>query len=378
MSLRGRLYPLLADGGHGPGHGLVAAAIVAAILASVLSVLIGTLPDSSDGAQSFVRWAGLAAILVFSAEFLARLWVTPEGDADIAAGGAWRARQAYLRSPYGVIDLLVVLPAWVGLVAPLDPGFASLAGVLVLFKLARYLPALPLVGAVVAREGRSLMAALTAMMVLLVIVSTVMFLLERSVQPEIFKSIPHTMWWGIVTMATVGYGDMAPVTALGRVFGGFTMLLGIAMFAVPAGILATGFAEELKKRDFVVTWRTVARVPLFASLDASRIATIAGLLKPQIVPPNSVVVRRDDQAEAMFFIMEGEVEVDVQPHPVRLKQGDFFGEVALLHNLRRTATVTAVRECRLLSLDVADFRRLTEQHPDIRTEVERIAAERAT
>lgn len=377
MSLRKQVYPLLADGGHGPAHTAIAGLILAAIAASVVGVTMATLPERSESVDLYALWAGRLTLVIFSIEVLARIWVTPEGESDIAAGGVKRARLAYFTSFLGIIDLLAVLPAWIGLVLPVPVELYQLAGVIVLLKLARYLPALPLVGAVVAREGRSLLAALTAMLVLLVIVSTVMYLLERDVQPDLFRSIPHTMWWGIVTMATVGYGDMAPQTALGRIFGGMTMLLGIAMFAVPAGILATGFAEELKKRDFVVTWRTVARVPLFAKLDASRIASIAGLLKPQIVPPNSVIVRRDDQAEAMFFIMEGEVEVEVQPRPVRLKQGDFFGEVALLRNLRRTATVTAVRECRLLSLDVADFRRLTDQHPDIRTEVERVAAERA-
>jgi len=148
------------------------------------------------------------------------------------------------------------------------------------------------------------------------------------------------------------------------------------MFAVPAGILATGFASELRRREFVVTWRSVARVPLFAQLDASQISSVASLLKPQIVPQDSVIVRRGDSAQAMFFLMEGEVEVDVPPRPVRLKAGDFFGEIALLRDMRRTATVTAVTECRLLALDVADFRRLVEQYPELHEEMRRTADER--
>jgi voltage-gated potassium channel len=149
------------------------------------------------------------------------------------------------------------------------------------------------------------------------------------------------------------------------------------MFAVPAGILATGFAEELRKRDFVVTWHSVARVPLFAGFDATRIASIARLLKPQIVPAGSVIVRRGDAADAMFFIMEGQVEVELSPSSVRLKPGQYFGEIALLSGGARTATVTAVSESRLLMLESADFTRLTSDHPDLRKAMEKVAAERA-
>jgi voltage-gated potassium channel len=153
------------------------------------------------------------------------------------------------------------------------------------------------------------------------------------------------------------------------------MLLGIAMFAVPAGILATGFATEIRRRDFVVTWNAVARVPLFSGLDATRIAAIARLLKPQIVPERQVIVRRGEPADAMFFIMEGEVEVEIEP-PVKLGKGQFFGEVGLLLDTARNATVEALRECRLLVLDRADFQRLMHQHPDLKARIEAIAAER--
>ena len=214
------------------------------------------------------------------------------------------------------------------------------------------------------------------MVVLLVVESGIMFMLEREAQPELFSSIPHTMWWAIVTMASVGYGDIVPITPLGKMFGGMLMILGIAMFAIPAGILATGFANEIRKRDFVVTWQSVAKVPLFAGLDASRIAEIAGLLKREIVPAHYVVVRRGEPADAMFFIMSGEVEVDVQPHPVRLGRGQYFGEIALLRDTVRTATVTSVSECQLLALEVADFRRLLEAHPDLKAAVMEVAERR--
>jgi voltage-gated potassium channel len=148
------------------------------------------------------------------------------------------------------------------------------------------------------------------------------------------------------------------------------------MFAIPAGILANGFAAEIRKRDFVVTWHTVANLPLFASLDATHIANIAHLLKTQVLPARQVVVRRGDSADAMFFIMAGEVEVDVLPNPVRLGKGQYFGEIALIKDTVRTATVTTLSECQLLSLGVSDFRRLMAQYPDLKTAIERVADER--
>jgi voltage-gated potassium channel len=353
----------------------VTGTLIALVIVAVACAALGTLPDLDPLHRQFLRTCGRLTWLLFSIEYLCRIWIAPEGDPQ-GSKMPWSVRRRYLVSFIGVIDLLVILPQWLGLVFPVDADIVNLGLLLSLLKAGRYAPALPLVAAVFRNEGRSLLAGLMVMMVLLVLVSGVMFTLEHAAQPAIYVSIPHTMWWAIVTMATVGYGDMVPVTPLGKVFGGFTMLLGIAMFAVPAGILATGFATEIRKRDFVVTWHTVAKVPLFASLDAARIAGIAQLLKTQIVPERQVVVRRGEPADSMFFIMSGEVEVDVLPSPVRLGKGQYFGEIALIMETTRTATVATVTECQLLTLDANDFRQLTQRHPDLREAIRRVAETR--
>jgi voltage-gated potassium channel len=247
---------------------------------------------------------------------------------------------------------------------------------LALLKSARYARSLPLFAAVFRNEGQALFSGLAVMMVLMVLVSGVMYLLERHAQPNSFSSIPDAMWWAIVTMATVGYGDVTPITPLGKLFGGFTMMLGVAMFAIPAGILVNGFAAEIRKRDFVVNWHSVANVPLFASLDDSRIASIANLLKMQVLPARQVVVRRGEPADAMFFILSGEVEVDVLPKPVRLGKGQYFGEIALIKRTHRTATVTTLSECQIMLLEMADFQQLMTQYPDLKATIERVADER--
>ena len=377
-TLRSRTYSLLNDTGERtPAYRATSTAILSAIVIGVCSAVYGTLPDLDPVESHVLVVARQVSVAILSLECLVRFWTVPEGDAEDLSR-PWQARGAYFTGFAGLIDLGVILPSLIGLFLPVGPDLYALAAVAALLKLVRYLPALSLMSAVLAREGRSLLAAMVTMGVLLVIVSSVMYVLERDGQPDTFKSIPHTMWWGIVTMATVGYGDMAPQTGLGKIFGGFTMLLGIAMFAVPAGILATGFAEELRKRDFVITWHSVAKVPLFASLDATRIASIARLLKPQIVPARSVIVRRGDSADAMFFIMEGLVEVELEPAGIRLKPGQYFGEIALLSGGTRTATVSAVSESRLLMLEAAEFTKLIDEHPAIREAMEAVIAKRDT
>lgn len=351
------------------------ALLVAAITATVVACAWRTVPGLDPALRGQLDMAVRAGILVFTLEYLARIAAAPRQN-PAARRRPWRAVRDYMLSPFGIIDLLAVVSNDLDLVLPLPGQVLEIAPLLAILKLARYVPAMPLVAAVFRNEGRALLGAVMVMGVLMVLAAAVMYELERAAQPEVFKSIPHTLWWGIVTIASVGYGDMIPVTVAGRIFGGIVMLLGIAMFAVPAGILATGFAAEIRRRDFVVTWHLVAKVPLFSDMDATAIATIARLLRPQTVPANYAIVRRGDVADAMYFILSGEVEVDVQPAPVHLRSGQFFGEIALIEDVPRTATVTAATECQLLVLDAGDFRRLMAQHPQLREKIARVAAAR--
>jgi voltage-gated potassium channel len=348
---------------------------VSVILTSLAAIVFETSAEFGKAQSGLLQTVEYTTVALFVAEYLLRLWVAPELAADGALHPA-KARVDYLVSIYGVIDLIAILPFFIGALWSIDSDWLRVLRLLRVLKLARYVPALGLFAEVVRNERRPLFAALMVMLVLLLINSAIMYALERQAQPKSFASIPHAMWWCIVTMASVGYGDMTPLTIQGKMFGGFVMLLGIAMFAVPAGILATGFAAEIRKRDFVVTWQMVSKLPLFTRLDASRIAEIANLLKRRLVPAEYSIVRRGETADSMYFILTGEVEVDVQPTPLRLGRGQYFGEIALLNDTVRNATVTAVSDCQLLSLDAADFRRLLNTHPDLKKEISQVAQER--
>ncbi len=383
--MRTQIYQILYSDRRPLAHNVVKALILLSVAAVVAIAMIKTLPRFDLVADAIMNTVRMAAMAVLTIELAARFWVAPEGAThafDNAIPDAARkdevsgSRFAYLRSSLGLVDLLVVLPAWANLLYPISPHWFELTAALSLFKLSRYVPALSLVTAVVARQGRSIYAALVVLGILLVCSATVIYMVEYETQPAHFASIPHSLWWAISTMATVGSGDIAPITPIGRIVGGIAMVFGIAMFAVPAGILASGFAEELRKRDFVVNWQSVARVPLFARLDANAIASVAQLLKPRSVSANQVIVRRGDIADSMYFIMEGEVEVDITPNPVRLKQGDFFGEIALVENVPRTATILSLTNCRLLVLETVDFEHLTTQIPDLKDQIKRISDKR--
>ena len=371
--MRAQINQILYSDAQPVAHVLVKSLFLLAVGIVVTVAMVETLPNFDRATGSFIYNFQEAALVVLTVEFFLRIWVEPE---KTAPAGELVCRIAYLKSPLGIVDFLAVLPAWVSLIYPVELHWFELAAALSLFKLSRYVPALSLVANVVVRQGRSIFAALVVLSILLVFAATVIYLFEYEAQPNSFESIPQSLWWAISTMATVGYGDMAPITPIGRLICGVAMVFGIAMFAVPAGILASGFAEELRKRDFVVNWQSVARVPLFARLDANAISSVAQLLKPRSVSTNQAIVRRGDVAESMYFIMEGEVEVELTPTPIRLKQGDFFGEIALVENIRRTATIFSVTNCRLLVLEAVDFHRLVDQIPELKEQIERTSEER--
>jgi voltage-gated potassium channel len=154
------------------------------------------------------------------------------------------------------------------------------------------------------------------------------------------------------------------------------MLLGVGMFAMPAGILASGFAQAVKSRDFVVSWNMVAGVPLFSKLEAKRIAEIVALLKPTLAMPGESIIRKGAVADRMFFISSGEVLVETPGQPVDLHAGDFFGEIALLEERPRTADVVAITSCQLLELEARDFEELLLSNPDLAADINRVAEAR--
>jgi len=203
-----------------------------------------------------------------------------------------------------------------------------------------------------------------------------MHAVEGAVQPDVFGSIPDSMWWAITTLTTVGYGDVVPITALGKMVAGFTMVAGLGLLALPVGIVATGFIDTIHRRDFVVTFGMLARVPLFKEFEAGILSEILNLLHSQSVSRGDIIAVRGAPARAMYFIVSGEVEAEVPHRKIRFRPGDFFGELALLHETPRRATIVAVTHCRLLALSAENFAMLIRKHPALKKRIEEVARER--
>lgn len=350
-------------------------ALVILILANVTAVVLETVPSLAGRFPKAFDSFELASVTIFTIEYLARLWTCIEAD-TMGEKRPLAYRLRYAVSAPALIDLVAILPFFLGVFVSFDLRFLRILRVVRLLKLTRYSPALETVGAVMYSQRRPLMAAGVIMGTVLVFASSIVYLFEHQVQPEAFGSIPDAMWWGMATLTTVGYGDVTPHTLGGKIFGGLVMIIGIGMFALPTGILANGFATEIKKREFVVTWKLVAKVPLFARLDALAISDIAGLLHPKLVPPRYTVVRRDEPADAMYILLTGEVEVDAPGGVFTLSEGDYFGEIALLQQSKRTATVTTLTDCHLLVLSSSDFDRLLRDHPELRASLDAVMGER--
>ena len=297
----------------------------------------------------------------FIAEYLLRLIAAPAkpGHEHLAS---WRARALWAVSPGGIFDLVCALP---GVLFMTERSWASFFGFIWASKYVRYSPGLASLGRVVRNERQSLFSVLLGFGIVLLTAASIAYLLEREANPAVFGSIPAALWWAIVTLTTTGYGDVVPSTIAGRILGGTVMTGGILVFALWSGILANGYAQELRRREFLRTWELVAKVPFFHNIGASLIAEVARLLRPRDYPAGAVVMRRGQPGDCMYFIADGEVEIQLPGQHVYLISGQFFGEVALLTGAPRNATVVATQPSTLLSLDIVDFHELLARQPEL-------------
>ena len=351
--------------------------LIVLIVANVVAVVIETVePIHARYASEF--WVFEAAsVAIFTVEYLLRRWVCNE-HLSLARDGPIEARLKFAVTPFALIDLAAIVPFYIALILPFaDLRLLRVFRLLRLLKLVRYSPALATLGRVLRNERRALVGALLIMAAMLLVASTAIYYIERDISPDKFGSIPESMWWALATLTTVGYGDVVPASPLGKIVGGFVMIFGLGMFALPIGILASGFASEIHRRDFVVSWSMMARVPLFARLDGLSVSRITNLLQARVVEPDTVIFHKGDPADAMFFIATGEARVEIEPEPVLLGDGDFFGEFALLNDVPRIATVRAVTQCRLLVLDCADFRGLLADDENMRRIIDEVVDQRA-
>jgi len=375
-ALRHRLYEILHHGTIGDRTSrIVGRFTVLLIIVNLVAVVLQSMPDLAQRFSALFAAVEIVSLIVFTVEYALRVWVAVDHPPYHHLGPHW-ARLQFMMSPLGVIDLLAVLPFWLVLVLPDDLRVLLVFRVIRFLKLTRYSAGMSSLLDVIYTERRALFGCLIILLGATLIAGSFMHLIERNAQPEKFGTIPAAMWWAIVTLGTVGYGDVVPVTALGRVVAGLTIFLGLIMIALPVGIVATAFAEQIHRRDFIVTLGMVARVPLFADLNAADIADVMRLLRAHQIEAGAVIARRGEPAHSMYFIAAGEVEIALKDRRVRLGAGQFFGEIAALRRARRSATVTAVTRTSLLALDAHDLHALMDREPRIAERIREVVRHR--
>jgi voltage-gated potassium channel len=376
INLRRRLYEILEHGPIGDRTGLIVGRfIVILIVTNLVAMTLDSVPALQAQYGPLFIAIELLSLVVFTIEYGLRVWVAAEHGPHRHSSER-QARWKFVTSPLGVIDLLAVLPFWFAFVLPADLRVLLVFRMVRFLKLARYSPAMRSLLDVLYNERRALFGCFVILLGATLLAASIMHVVERHAQPDKFGTIPDAMWWAIVTLGTIGYGDVVPVTALGRLVASVTIFVGLIMVALPIGIVATAFADEIHRRDFVVTWGMVARVPLFAELQAPDIAHIMRLLRAQQVEAGDVIARRGEPAHSMYFVAAGEVEIELKNQRVRLGAGHFFGEIAALRRTRRSATVTAVTRASLLVLDAQDLHVLMDREPRIAQHIREVARTR--
>lgn len=222
--------------------------IMSLICLNALAVTAETVePLAKRWATAFFAFE-VASVAVFTVEYVLRVWSC---TCDPRFASPLLGRLRYAMSPMAIVDLLAILPFYLPMVLPLDLRILRVLRLFRLFrvlKLSRYSQSLRTIGIVLSAKKEDLIVTFFAMMLLLILASSLMYVIERDAQPEAFSSIPASMWWAVVTLTTVGYGDVYPATPLGKLIGALIALLGVGMVALPAGMLASGFAEELQRR----------------------------------------------------------------------------------------------------------------------------------
>lgn len=216
------------------------------IILNILAIICESIKDLHQEYSHVFYQFEVFSVIFFTIEYLLRIYSIVENKkySDPITG-----RIKFIGTPMALIDLMAFVPFYLTFL-PLDLRFLRifrLMGLFRMFKVARYMHALSMFKKVIYDRREQLVLSIIFILFILVIISTTMYYVEREAQPDQFTSIPATMWWGIATLTTVGYGDMVPITAWGRIMGGLFAITGVGLLALPAGILSSGFFEMMHR-----------------------------------------------------------------------------------------------------------------------------------
>ncbi len=238
--------------------------ITSLILASVVAIVLESMPALHERYALEFYVFEVFSIAIFSLEYLLRLWSVPAGKADLKPV---QARIGYLTSFHGLIDLCAILPFYLQFLFPgLDLRFLRAMRMLRFLKLSHYSTALEDLFRAIRDEHESFVSALYILGIAILMTSCLAYYAEHQAQPEKFGSIPDAMWWSIITLTTVGYGDVSPITPFGKFVGVATALMGVCTVALLTGIVASSFANQMARK------RALFEAELIKALQDGRIS----------------------------------------------------------------------------------------------------------
>ena len=247
--IRRRTYELFAPRLGGRVGVFVDWAIITLIALNILAVMFETVDPIAAAYARELYLFELVSVAIFSVEYLARLWPSVEAR---EFEGPISGRLRFASRPLMLVDLVAIAPFYIAAVFAIDLRFMRalrLVRIFRLLKIARYSASLRSFGFVLRKQKEKRAVAAFVDVLVLVLAASAMYQLEHAAQPEQFSSIPATLWWGAVTLTTVGYGDMYPITPEGQFAGAIIAIFGIGLFALPESILAAGLIDELQEQN---------------------------------------------------------------------------------------------------------------------------------
>ena len=366
QTLRQSTYSVLEEGQmESLGSRVVEGLLVSLILANVAAVALETVPYVKEHYQNALNVFERLSIGAYTVEYAFRLWSSIE-DPRIAVRGPINGRLAFALRPLMIIDFFAFAPSYLAFVIPFDTRLLRIFRLLRLVKLARYSQALPALLSVVYAQRSALFASFILTLCVMCVSAELMYMTEHAVQPKVFSSMPDAMYWAITTLTTTGYGDLVPVTPLGRLLAGVTMMTGLLLFALPIGILANGFVSDLHRRQFAITWSMMKRQPLFTGMDVESVTEILGALSAKLVIEHTQITVAGQSANTLYLVASGHAHLEGKAEAYEVEPGDVFGQESLVVGANFDATVTARSEMRLLVFAGDDLRRLARKYPLLR------------
>lgn len=243
-----KIYRIIEKGSHGSRKNLIFDYfIMTLIILNVLALIIETHPEIKESIGDFLHIFEICIVFIFTIEYLMRIYIA---DISHPSSNRIKSRMKFIFSTFGIIDLLSIIPFFMPMLIRIDLRFLRIFRIMRffrIFKITRYNSSLNLIYSVIKEKRAELAMTWFVGILILIVASFLMFEVEGEVQPDKFPNIISCFWWAIATMTTVGYGDVFPITAMGKILSGVLAVLGIGLAALPTGIISAGFIEKIGK-----------------------------------------------------------------------------------------------------------------------------------